>query len=145
MPPTLRYRTGDPIPPGYHLEERARMGLIRTGLVLTIVPWAVGAVGAFGADFENHSSWLAVPWAGPWLTLGRRDYPCGEDREVKCVGETFAIMGIIADGVMQTAGGTLLLIGALVPKTELVRNDLAVRVTPMSVAGGHGIGLSGRF
>jgi len=140
------YRDGDPIPQGYHLEEQTRSGLVNAGIILTAIPYALGVFAAIGADFENKSSWLAVPWVGPWLVLGQREYVCDDRREsLKCVGETFAIMGIIADGVIQAAGGTLLLIGVVSTKSVLVPDSHAVRFAPMRVGSGYGLGLGGAF
>jgi hypothetical protein len=59
---------------------------------------------------------------------------------VECLADVFVVMGLIADGIMQTAGGTLLLIGYMNPKRELVREHARVRVRPMRVGSGYGIG-----
>jgi hypothetical protein len=54
-------------------------------------------------------------------------------------------MGLIVSGVVQAAGGTLLLVGLLNPKPALVRDDTALRVRPMTVGSGYGLGLQQAF
>jgi hypothetical protein len=144
----MPYRSGDPIPPGYRVEERPRKGLVVAGWIVTAVPYGIGLMAATSGGFENKSSYLAVPWAGPWLTLGQRQY-CepteGASESVDCVGDVFIVMGLIMSGVVQFAGGTLLLVGHLATKDTLVRNDQALHVGPMRVGSGYGMGVGGAF
>jgi hypothetical protein len=151
-PQELPYREGAPIPVGYHLEERPRKGLVTGGWIVTAIPYGIGLVAAVSAEFHNHSGWLAVPFAGPWLTMGRRNYSCNDSgaddngsEAAHCVGDVFVVMGLIADGVMQAAGGTMLLIGYMNPKTLLVRNDARFQLRPMRIGSGHGLGVGGSF
>jgi hypothetical protein len=148
-PPILPYREGEPIPAGYHLEEHPRKGLVTAGWILTGISYGIGVTAASSASFKNESGWLAVPLAGPWLTLGRRDYHCDKNSHnydsADCVGDVFVVMGLIMDGVLQTGGGTLLLVGYLSTKQELVRDDVVLRIRPMRVGSGHGVGVSGSF
>ena len=152
MPDELPYREGAPIPVGYHREERPRTGLITAGWIVTAIPYGVGLVAAAGSEFRNQSGWLAVPYAGPWLTIGRRDYSCDDSAEesdanegLKCFGDVFLVMGLVFDGLVQAAGGTMLLIGHTSPKTLLVRDEATLRVRPMHVGSGHGLGIDGSF
>lgn len=152
MPDELPYREGAPIPVGYHREERLRTGLVTAGWIVTAIPYGAGLIAAAGSDFRNQSGWLAVPFAGPWLTMGRREYSCGDSDEnadgregLSCVGDVFLVMGLIFDGVVQAAGGTMLLIGYTSPKTLLVRDDAKLRLRPMHIGSGHGFGLDGSF
>jgi hypothetical protein len=151
-PLELPYRKGAPIPTGYHLEERPRTGLITAGWIVTAIPYGVGLVAGASASFHNASGWLAVPFVGPWLTLGRRDYSCDDLNEdddssegLGCAGDVLIATGLILDGVMQATGGTLLLFGYTTSKTTLVRNDAVLRIRPVRVGTGHGIGFDGTF
>jgi hypothetical protein len=54
-------------------------------------------------------------------------------------------MGLIVDGVMQATGGALLLGGYLATKPQLVPNEEALRVRPMRVGSGYGVGVLGEF
>jgi hypothetical protein len=137
------------VPAGYHVEEVARHGLVTAGLVLVLVPYGIGAIGALAAEGDNASTWLYLPVAGPWMMLGRREYgTCtnpGAKESAGCVGDVFLVTGLIMDGVIQAAGATLLLVGYLAPKSELVRDEQAVRLSPTRVGSGYGLGLSGTF
>jgi hypothetical protein len=151
-PPPTKWRSGDPVPLGYHVEQRPRDALVTAGLVVTLVPYIFSAIGAYAADSKNESGWLYVPFAGPWITIGRRDYSCNPDASnpstgdsLRCVGDVFLVMALITDGILQAAGGTLLLVGYTVTKPELVRDDAAVRFAPMRIGTGYGAGLLGAF
>jgi hypothetical protein len=49
------------------------------------------------------------------------------------------------DGLVQAAGGMMLIMGHTSPKTLLVRNDAKLRLRPMHVGSGHGFGIDGSF
>ncbi|MDQ2644813.1 MAG: hypothetical protein M3020_13440 [Myxococcota bacterium] len=147
-PPVYPYRDGMPLPPGYHLEERPRRGLVIAGWLTAGIPYALGLTVAASADFGNESGWLAVPFVGPWLTLGRRDYGCDEREEGEedrsCLEDT-VVAPLILSGIAQTAGGTLLLVGYLVTKNYAVRNDVSSVVLPSRVGSGYGLTWTGGF
>lgn len=152
-PPELPYKEGAPIPVGYHYEERPRKALVITGWILSGVGYGIVLSAAISSDFENQSGWLAVPFAGPWITLGRRNSSCndsdpnqeGDGTGWECLGDLFLGLGLIMDGMVQAAGGTLLLIGYTNPKTHVIRDGAKVNVQPMSVGSGHGLGVTGSF
>lgn len=150
MPTRMAYRSGDPVPSGYHLESHPRTGLVTAGWVVGGIGYGLGMMSAMAAGFANESSWMAVPFVGPWMTLGRRDYGCGKSEDpgakegLDCVGDIFAVMALITDGIMQTLGGTFLLIGYTATKQELVKDE-ALRVMPMRVGTGYGAGVGGAF
>jgi hypothetical protein len=148
-PRSRRYRDGDPIPPGYHVEEEPRNGLVVGGAVMFLVPYAIGGFAAFAADLKNDSGWLLAPVVGPWLTLGLRTYN-GCDRpgvsdSLGCVGDIFLVMGLVIDGVLQVTGATLFTLGYLVPRETLVRDSVGLHVLPMRVGTGYGLGLHSTF
>lgn len=151
-PSSSQWHEGDPVPPGYHVEEQPRSGLVIAGAIVLGVPYFFSAVSALAASSQNESGWLYVPVAGPWLTLGRRTYSCNPDdnnqttsESLACVGDVFVVMGLVFDGIMQATGGALLLAGELATKPGLVRNDEAVRVVPMRMGSGAGAGVIGAF
>jgi hypothetical protein len=151
-PRTRRYRDGDPIPPGYHVEEEPRNGLVVGGAVMFLVPYAIGGFAALAADLKNDSGWLLAPVVGPWLTLGKRTYN-GCDRSsgtaasdsLGCVGDIFLVMGLVIDGVLQVTGATLFTLGYLVPRETLVRDGVGLHVLPTRVGTGYGLGLHSTF
>jgi hypothetical protein len=146
------WHAGDPVPPGYHVEDVPRSGLVVAGAVTLGVPYFFSAVAALSANSQNQSGWLYVPVAGPWITMGRRTYTCNADAQnqttsqsLGCVADVFVVMGLIFDGIVQATGATLLLAGELATKPELVANETAVRVLPMRLGSGVGAGIAGGF
>ena len=146
------YREGDPIPVGYHVEDRPRSGLVTAGLVLVLVPYAIGAFATLASNFGNESSWLLAPVVGPWITMGQRRYNgCGSSSKTDasdalgCTADVFVTMGLVISGVLQATGGTLFLLGILNTKPTLVRDDAALHIRPMNVGSGYGLGLQSAF
>jgi hypothetical protein len=149
---TRHWREGDPVPPGYHVEDLPRSGLVKAGYIVTGIPYFFSVVTALAASNNNESGWLLVPFAGPWITMGRRDYGCDADamhqttgNALSCVADVFVVMGLIFDGVVQATGGALLLSGYVATKPGLVRNDARLRLTPVRIGGGAGLAASGEF
>ncbi|HEY8091425.1 MAG TPA: hypothetical protein VIF09_26355 [Polyangiaceae bacterium] len=146
-----RYRDGDPVPAGYHLEDQPRNGLVVGGWVLLLVPYGLSAVTALGTKGDNESTWLYAPVVGPWITLGRRAYNgCdptqkGVTEGLGCTADVFAVMGLVLDGALQATGITLLLLGYLNPRTVVVRDEPALRIFPARIGSGQGVGVRWTF
>lgn len=151
QPTTTPWQPGMPTPPGYHVEDRPRQGLVIAGAIVAGIPYFFSVMAATAANENNASGWLFVPVMGPWMTMGQRSYSCNDSgnqstsQSLQCVGDIFVVMGLIADGVMQAAGATLLIVGLAAGKPTLVRDEQAVHVTPMHVGTGYGAGLVGAF
>lgn len=100
-----------------------------------VVPLAIA--GATG--FEDHSAWLAVPVAGPFLWQKRS---CADARnrleDSAGCGSMWPLLAL-----PQLTGFTLLAVGLVVRKRHLVRQDLALTVFPSF--GGHQVGVVGEF
>jgi len=149
-PLELPYTAGEPIPLGYRLVEEPRYGLVTAGWVLTGVTYGLGAAAALSANFDNASGFMLVPFVGPWLTLGRRDHAdcsdsSGADDGLRCVGDVFVILGIVADGLLQAGGAALLFSGYLAKRAKLVRADLAWSLSPRPIGSGYGLAATGAF
>jgi hypothetical protein len=148
-PETLPYRADSPIPAGYRVVEKPRMGLIITGGILIGVPYIIGLSAVSTRSYNNGANWLAIPVLGPWLALGARRSACNRsdntDGSLACAGDVLATTGLIFDGIIQTAGGTLLVIGLAVPKKVLLRQDVAARITFAPIGSGYGIATLGTF
>jgi hypothetical protein len=147
-----QWHPGDPVPPGYHVEDEPRSGLVVAGAIVLGVPYFFSAVSALSANSQNESGWLYLPVGGPWITLGRRAYSCNADasnqttgQSLGCVADVFVVMGLVFDGIVQATGATLLLVGELATKPGLVRNEAALRVVPMRLGSGVGAGVVGAF
>lgn len=148
-PRTLPYDEGQPIPPGYTRREKPRLGLIIGGavtlgvsyllsLMAFVIDDSVSCVDDFGDGSCDDGSdlWpLAIPVAGPFLTIGTTD------------GEQDSLTILLLDGIAQVGGVVMLVLGVTSKKTVLVRNDLAeVHLAPVALSGGgHGLGLAGHF
>lgn len=98
--------------------------------------------------------WLAIPFAGPWLTLGHRESSRSAEEarqdpdlgsRVRWPGDLMLRLVLIADGMVQLGVGTMLLLGYTLHKKKLVRQDLAFFVAPQHVGSGYGLGVAGRF
>jgi hypothetical protein len=146
----MPYR-GGAIPAGYHLEERPRKGLIISGALLTGIPWALGVSIVSGSNFPNSSGWLVVPALGPWLTLAaRHDSRCSSTSDDLCVddGVNAATRTVLVlDGLMQTAGAVLFIVGVSSPSKVVARDFTgSLHFTPAPL-GRQGVGgfLSGQF
>ncbi|MGH7434880.1 MAG: hypothetical protein ACRENE_04330 [Polyangiaceae bacterium] len=149
---TRHWREGDPVPPGYHVEDLPRSGLVKAGYIVTGIPYFFSVVTVLAANDSNESGWLLVPFAGPWLTMGRRNYGCDADsmhqttgNTLSCVADIFVVMGLIFDGVVQATGGALLLSGYVATKPGLVRNDATLHFSPLRIGSGTGVGVFGEF
>jgi hypothetical protein len=129
------------------------------GYVVSGVGYGLAAVAAMTSGFSNETHWLMVPWVGPWLTLGLREYrecdaregsetdPASEDEstDLACVGEVFAIMGLVVDGILQGIGGALLASGYLATRPRLERQEFGFTVLPLRVQAGYGLSAVGTF
>jgi hypothetical protein len=150
-PPEIKYKEGDPIPPGYHLEDKPRMGAVVTGIAIGGVAYGLGLLTAISDDFENQKGWLILPVVGPWLTLGQREDSCREYDSIRdtyndCVSNAFTPLLLVIDGILQVVGGTLIFIGHAAPRAWLVRDGVSVTIAPTRVGkSAPGAVLSGTF
>jgi hypothetical protein len=169
LDPRPTYLDCDPskyVPPGYHFEDRRRKGFLISGaIVLGIgytVPIPVTATKSqtqsyyFLADdqvpFDPHL--LLVPVIGPWAALADiPHYNCSEP-PAKGIsggcGESKANIWkavLVADGLVQLTGATLLVLGLTWPRQQLVSNDYVnAQVVPVRLgSSGHGLAILGTF
>jgi hypothetical protein len=132
---------------GYRTETEPRYGMVVAGSVLFGVGYLAPLSIVAAAEFPNDSEWMAVPVAGPFLTMYRMDWYPWCTGSLECVGQgfgnTFAGIGLVLTGVMQAAGVTLLTVGLAAPKERQVP---VYAVTPMPLGDdGYGLGVEGRF
>ncbi len=142
------YEDGDPVPPGYVVRERPRRGLVIAGSIVTGVPWVLSVTAASASDYENKTGFLLVPGVGPWLMLlagGARDKDCGDNDF--CSGSRAGLRAVLVfDGLVQSAGAAMFLVGLMAPRKVLVPAPVEVSVLPMQLSrDGYGIGAVGTF
>jgi hypothetical protein len=126
-PLVVRYEPGGAPPPGYHLEENPRKGLIVAGALTFGIPYLISlTIG--GASRNEADRWLMLPVVGPVGTLTyTRD--CDRDRGLECAGNLLIVVGLAFDLAAQTAGAILITMGYVFPKKQWV-NDLDVGRAP---------------
>lgn len=135
-PKRMAFEEGQPVPPGYRVETRARRGLIVGGAVTFGVLYLLSAftasVAVDAGDSDDFGP-LFIPVAGPFVTIGTA--------EAEGVG-TFAL---VLDGVGQAGGVAMFIAGMVTEEKYLLRNDVAkISVTPMMVGeSSFGLGLRG--
>jgi hypothetical protein len=161
-PMEMRFIEGKPIPPGYHLETRARRGLVVSGPIIFGVPYVLSMSVAASSRYEPDR-WLYAPVFGPFVNLAQRKDDCavnsvsiGSSATVSCSGDSATRFFLMFDGLMQTAGATMLILGLALPQRVLVRDDapyysssrshFAWAVAPQAMGrSGYGLSLAGIF
>jgi hypothetical protein len=131
------WRDGDPIPYGYHREERTRKGAVIAGSILFGITYGYSAFfAALGEDIDSNNNGAApliIPVLGPFITMKNSD--------------STSLNYILAlDGLAQAAGAALMIHGIFFPKPVLVRNDLGLSFVPAPMGkDGQGMMVTGRF
>lgn len=129
------WRDGDPIPWGYHREERVRKGSVIAGSILFGVTYGYSLLAATaGNDIspnDNKAAPLAIPVLGPFITIKDSD-------------SSLLNYILVLDGLAQAAGAYLAINAIVSPKAVLVRNDLSFLPAPMG-KDGTGMMMMGRF
>jgi hypothetical protein len=161
-PTEMRYVEGKPIPPGYHLESRARRGLVISGPILFGVPYVLSMSVAASSPYEPDR-WLYAPVFGPFVNLALRKNECdipsvsgSSSVTVSCSGDSATRFFLMLDGLLQTGGATMLILGLALPQRLLVRDDapyvgssrshFAWAVAPQAMGrAGYGLSLAGIF
>jgi hypothetical protein len=128
LPPTRRYRDEEVPPPGYVLEEQVRRGLLIPGVAVVGALYLTGII-TTGVlqSFPNKTGFLAVPVAGPWITLAARSRNCvnEEDDSLECSEDQALDRLLVLDGLFQAVGTALIVTGITWTKSVWVREDLA--------------------
>jgi hypothetical protein len=149
-PPEYPYTAGDLLPEGYHIEDRPKRGLVTAGYLVTGIPWGLGLLVGAARRFNNEMHWLVLPVAGPWLTFAYRERACNEIGETAfdsphCVYDRMAEWLLIADGVVQAAGATFLVLGYSATSPHAVRDEASLSVGPVLVGSVAGAGAYGSW
>ncbi len=103
---------------GYKVSRKPRMGLVYAGAGMLGVGVVLGLVGAIASKFEGLSPALVVPVAGPWIVFGwdmANPKSCPMNVTTTDCSSFAVDPGLVALGVVETVGVTLLAIG-LVPR-----------------------------
>jgi hypothetical protein len=165
LPAEMRYVEGRNIPPGYHLETRARRGLVITGPILFGIPYTFSLSSAASSAY-SPDRWLYMPVLGPFIDLASRGDRCTRSgQNFSSPGVTFttdscnddgaARFFLMMDGIIQTAGATMLILGLALPQHVMVRDNapfssdgwtFAWTVRPQRLGrSAYGLGIDGTF
>jgi hypothetical protein len=136
-----RWKPGDVLPPGTHVETRPHRALVITGGAL------LGGLGlisiAFAASSPHDFGYTAIPLAGPFITATNlATARCSLFCDLQAAGAAvFAFLGLA-----ELAGAGMLIAG-LATKQQVLRSDVALRVVPVPLVmrNGSGLGLAGTF
>jgi hypothetical protein len=112
-PKEMDYSEGQPVPPGYHVENHIRKGLFIAGLAtfggVYLVSASIGSVDTGNDELKP----LFIPVAGPFIAIHTtRSSGAG----------TF---WLVADGVVQGGAILMAVLGLALQQDVLVRNDVA--------------------
>jgi hypothetical protein len=135
-PLTMNYREGQPIPSGYHLEQRKRKGIFIAGAttlglahLASILPATVLVIAGVGGGAA-----LFFPVAGPFVTLASINGL-----------NTLSTTLFVADGLIQTAGLGMMIAGLIMKKPILVKDRVALDLLPLATPRTTGMALSLSF
>lgn len=129
---------------------RPNRPMLATGGVLFAASYGASVIVAAASDTDGDER-LYIPVVGPWLDMAERECTIGE-----CSSrEDFNNVLLIGSGVAQGLGVGLAIASFLVPEKREVRVTKAngpavaykpeIKVTPISLRGGGGIGAAGTF
>jgi hypothetical protein len=142
-------------PAGYHVETKARNGLIIAGSIVFGAMYSLGLASGSNMDSSAQPGYLIIPVLGPWIalaTLGSYD-EAACDRQVSsgkiCPPKDGATKAYTIFGLGQLAGIALFTAAFAFPSTHLVPDSLAkneLMLAPMYSGNGlSGLSLAGRF
>jgi hypothetical protein len=121
--------------------------MLITGLGVFGVTYVTGVVFAAKSGLEEDNR-LYIPLAGPWLDFAQR--PCNFGSACT-TSDNVASSFLVVSGVLQSAGIIVALTSLAVPERPSsgriwkVAREPEVRVVPLSLAGGGGLGAVGTF
>jgi hypothetical protein len=132
MPEQLPYRDGEQAPPGYHLETGVRKGLVIAGASMFGAGYGISIAVAASTEGDETAMPLYVPVVGPFIVAAQVDY----GGQLGGLSVMFIGVPLVIDGLVQTAGATMLIAGVAAKRKYYERDDLAERDTTPRVAVG---------
>jgi len=163
-PLVLEYDPDKPIPPGYHLESRARKGFVISGSIIFGISYGIALMVASSTNQSTssssssssssgvpfQSSLLYIPVLGPWLAMGTvRDSDCTSSNYYYCdnseASDWRTLLAI--GGVTQALGAGFIVLGLAARTHQLVLTEyVQASVLPVRMGrSGQGLAMVGSF
>jgi hypothetical protein len=149
-PETLPYERGQPVPAGYVVQKTHGTWGIVAGSILVGTFYTYGFLAS--KNLDGDGLFLALPVVGPPALLLTHKNHC----KPRCYG--LEQTTLIIDSVGQGLGATFFILGLSLEGAKLVREDLAtppgtepkvspteLRLAPIWVGSGYGVGAAGSF
>jgi hypothetical protein len=139
--------TAPSAPTRYRYEKQPNVALVATGAGLVGGFYVIDLIAVLIANFGNQTPWLAIPLAGPWITMAKRDWESCDEPDAPqefCFRDEargFMAFFLVLSGIGQAAGAVTFIAGFAAGHTEAV----PVAIVPMSVPGGGGLSAVGHF
>lgn len=136
-PSRLPYNENDPVPPGYEIQTRTRMGMAKAGIATFVPLYALSALFA-GTYLGNESRKaeeygpLVIPVIGPFVTMGTSNLDGGS-------------LFLLLNGVGQLTGAGLFLAGMLSDEKYLARKTAGLNLRPDVFVGPKSVSMRWEF
>ena len=105
-----RFAPGDSIPTGGHVQTTRAWSALAFGGALLGGAWLPSIIVAAASSVDaNH--WLYAPIVGPWIAYASRDSCAPSVDPRPCLSDAGERIAIIADGILQTTGAVLVVVG----------------------------------
>ncbi len=136
-PSRLPYFESDPVPPGYEIQTRPRMGLAKAGLATFVPLYGLSVI--FGGVFLGNENGdakkygpMLIPVIGPFATIGTADTDEGT-------------IFLLLDGIGQLTGAALFLGGMLSEEKYLARQTASAALRPEVFVGPKSMAMRWHF
>jgi hypothetical protein len=148
------FTEGKTLPEGYRIERTWQSYWIVPSATVLGISYVLALSGAMASEGRDPYASLAIPFAGPFVALAKRDTNC--DRmalasEFWCTfsfveGDANMTAALLVDGIAQIASGTLVVLAMSAPRYQFERRELgSLRVVPIHVGSARGLGVQGSF
>ena len=136
-PSRLPYSENDPIPPGYEIQTRPRMGMAKAGIATFVPLYAMSVIGGsvyLGSESGDAKRYgpLLIPVVGPFATIGTAN-------------DDGSTLFFVLDGIGQITGAALFIAGMLSEEKYLGRKTAGLNLRPEVFIGPKSIAMQWQF
>jgi hypothetical protein len=136
-PSRLPYVENDPVPPGYEIQTRPRMGLAKAGLATLLPLYGLSVIfggvylGSENGDAKKYGP-MIIPVVGPFATIGTASTDEGT-------------VVLLLDGLGQLTGAALFIAGMLSEEKYLARQTAVNALRPEVFVGPKSMAMRWHF